>query len=102
VLPFWYMGTRSTNDPFYLALGEALKKARLEADVTPSQAAASAGLSSSNAIGRYEHAHRTPDVKTLDALAVTYNVKTESLIEQARTAASQIKKGQDGTRKEEE
>ncbi len=97
------MGTRSTNNPFYVELGKALKKARLDADVTPSQAAYSAGLSSSNAIGRYENATRTPDIETLAALSTTYQVDTGSLIEQARQAATEIKKGNtDGKRQEKE
>ena len=102
MIPFWYMGNRSTTDPFYQELGKALKKARLEANVTPSQAAASAGLSNSNAIGRYENASRTPDLKTFAALTATYNVDSNSIILEARNAALQIKKGQDGKRKEEE
>lgn len=87
------MGTRSTNDPFYQELGKALKKARLTADITPSQAAASADLSSSNVIGRYENATRTPDIKTFAALSTAYSVEPQSLIQQAQAAAQQIKKG---------
>ena len=96
------MGTRSTDDPFYQGLGKALKKARLTANVTPSQAAASAKLSSSNAIGRYENATRTPDVKTLAALSTTYSVTPDSLIQEAMSAAAEIKRGNDGTKQEEE
>lgn len=95
------MGTRSSSDPYYQELGKALKKARLEANVTPSQAAASADLSSSNAIGRYENATRTPDIKTLSALSVTYGVEEQSLIDKARSAAAEIKKGRNVKTKEE-
>lgn len=96
------MGTRSTTDPFYQELGKSLKKARLNAGLTYSQAAASADLSSSNAIGRYENATRTPDIKTLAALSSAYQINESNIINEARSAATQIKKGQDGTSKEKE
>jgi len=99
-----FMGTRSTNDPYYRALGEALKKARLDADVTPSEAASYAGLSHSNAIARYENGTRTPDIKTLHSLSIAYATSPQSLMMQAATASQQIneiKKGTNVKRKEE-
>jgi transcriptional regulator with XRE-family HTH domain len=96
------MGKRSTSDPFYQELGRALKEARVQSGHTHSTAAASAGLSNSNAIGRYESATRTPDIKTLAALTHAYSVDTNSVIIQAQDAAAQIKKGNYGKRQEEE
>lgn len=99
------MGTRSTNDPYYRALGEALKKARIDAGVTPAEAATYADLTSSNAIGRYENGTRTPDIKTFHALTVAYATSPQSLMMQAASTAAEInkiKKGKNVKRKQEQ